>query len=218
MELIDLSQTIEPGMSRFKGFAEPEIKAVLTHEKSRRSRRYKDCSCEITQVKMVTSIGTYLDAPYHFDPDGVDVSGLGLERCVLPGVCVDVRGLKAGQPIEARQLADVECTGKALLLCTGWSKYWGDGVYHQHPYLPRPVVGTLLRKKPALVGIDTLVIDDTKDPSRPAHANFLKEGILIVENLTNLEQLIDREFTFIAVPPKVKGAAAFPVRAFAVVG
>jgi arylformamidase len=76
-------------------------------------------------------------------------------------------------------------------------------------------VGVLLRKRPRLVGIDTLVIDDPTDPTRPAHANFLKQKILIVENLTNLELLIDQEFTFIAVPPKVKGAAAFPVRAFA---
>ena len=84
------------------------------------------------------------------------------------------------------------------------------------PFLSRTAVGVLLRKKPRLVGIDTLVIDDPTDPTRPAHANFLKQKILIVENLTNLESLIDhQEFTFIAVPPKVKGAAAFPVRAFA---
>jgi len=215
LKLIDLSQTIEPGMSRFQGFADPEVKPVWTHKQSARSGRYEGCTCEVTRAKFVTSIGTYLDAPYHFDPEGEDISGLALEGCVLEGMCVDVRPLKAGQPIGVEPLAQVDCTGKAVLLCTGWSKHWGMETYQHHPFLARTAVGVLLRKKPRLVGIDTLVIDDPGDPTRPAHANFLKQKILIVENLTNLESLIDQEFTFIAVPPKVKGAAAFPVRAFA---
>jgi kynurenine formamidase len=38
---------------------------------------------------------------------------------------------------------------------------------------------------------------------------------LIVENLTGLHELIGRDFTFVAAPAKVARAAAFPVRAFA---
>lgn len=70
---------------------------------------------------------------------------------------------------------------------------------------------------PALVGIDTLVIDSTQDPTRPAHTFLLRAGILIVENLTGLEDLLAETFTFVAVPVKVARAAAFPVRAFAIV-
>jgi kynurenine formamidase len=45
----------------------------------------------------------------------------------------------------------------------------------------------------------------------------LGAGIPIVENLTHLSSLIGEPFTFVAVPVKVAGAAAFPVRAFAIV-
>jgi kynurenine formamidase len=69
--------------------------------------------------------------------------------------------------------------------------------------------------RPALVGIDTLVIDSAQDPTRPAHTLLLRVGILIVENLTGLDRLTGEVFTFVAAPVKVKGAAAFPVRAFA---
>jgi kynurenine formamidase len=47
------------------------------------------------------------------------------------------------------------------------------------------------------------------------HTTLLREEILIVEHLRGLEQLPDRDFTFSAVPPKLKGVGTFPVRAFA---
>jgi kynurenine formamidase len=46
---------------------------------------------------------------------------------------------------------------------------------------------------------------------------LLNANILIVENLANLEKLPQAGFLFHAVPVKVAGAAAFPVRAYAVV-
>jgi kynurenine formamidase len=54
-----------------------------------------------------------------------------------------------------------------------------------------------------------------RDPTRPAHTLLLRAGILIVENLTGLNDLAGEMFTFVAVPAKIAGAAAFPVRAFA---
>jgi len=43
----------------------------------------------------------------------------------------------------------------------------------------------------------------------------LDAGIRIVENLCHLDKLPDTDFRFFAVPLPVRGAAAFPVRAFA---
>lgn len=164
---------------------------------------------------MVTSLGTYLDAPYHFDPKGIDISQLPLERCVLNGVCVDVRPAAPRQGFDLETLDSIDCTGKAVLVCTGWSQFWGTDRYYQHPFLTQIAAERLFSKKVALVGIDTLVIDDTKDATRPVHTKLLQNGILIVENLTRLETIIGRSFTFCAVPAKVATAAAFPVRAYA---
>ena len=61
------------------------------------------------------------------------------------------------------------------------------------------------------------MIDDTRDPLRPVHVTLLKNDILIVENLTNLGELPGNGFIFQAVPVKISGAAAFPVRAFAMI-
>ena len=67
----------------------------------------------------------------------------------------------------------------------------------------------------ALVGIDSLNIDDDTDGARPAHTILLGGGVAIVEHMTNLVALPDSGFHFFAVPPKVKGMGSFPVRAFA---
>ena len=68
-----------------------------------------------------------------------------------------------------------------------------------------------------LAGVDFLVADDVLDPRRPAHVTLLHNDVLIVENLTNLAALPADGFTFHAVPAKIARAAAFPVRAYAVV-
>lgn len=215
--LLDLSHTLEADMPRFSGFAAPRIRPVWTHSDAA-ERGYQDTTCEVTEVRFVTSVGTYLDAPFHFDPRGEDISQLDLSQLVLPGVVLDVRDWAAPDrslPADALDGLDVE--GKALLLCTGWSRCWGDDRYHHHPIVPREMAKRLRAMRPILVGIDTLVIDNTQDPTRPAHTILLRAGILIVENLTGLEELIGETFTFVAVPVKVARAAAFPVRAFAMV-
>lgn len=215
--LIDLSHTLEPDMPRFTGFDAPSIRPVWTHADAV-GRGYQDTSCEVTEVRFVTSIGTYLDAPYHFDPNGADIGQLDLSQLVLPGMVLDLRDWAAPDtPLPAGALDGLDVEGKALLLYTGWSGFWGDDQYHHHPFVPHEMADRLRAMRPALVGIDTLVIDSIQDPTRPAHTLLLRAGILIVENLTGLEGLIGETFTFVAVPVKVARAAAFPVRAFAMV-
>jgi kynurenine formamidase len=67
----------------------------------------------------------------------------------------------------------------------------------------------------ALVGIDSLNIDDMRDLARPLHSILLGAEIPIVEHLCQLGPLPESGFRFSAVPPKVVGFGSWPVRAFA---
>jgi kynurenine formamidase len=69
----------------------------------------------------------------------------------------------------------------------------------------------------ALVGIDSVNIDDTRGGRRPAHTGLLRAGIPMVEHLTGLDHLVGNEFRFYAVPPMVRDLGSFAVRAFAAV-
>lgn len=217
--LLDLSHTIEPDMPRFASFDPPHIGALWTHADAT-ARGYQDTTCEVTEVRFATSIGTYLDAPYHFNAEGADIGQLELSQLVLPGLVLDLRDRATPDaPLPADVLDGLDdIEGKALLLCTGWSRYWGETCYYHYPFVTRAMAERLQSMRPALVGIDTLVIDNTQDPTRPVHTLLLRAGILIVENLTGLSGLVGETFTFVAAPAKVAGAAAFPIRAFAMLG
>jgi kynurenine formamidase len=217
MQLIDLSHSIEPGMPLFSEEApRPVVHPWQSHEQAATSGRYVDCTCEISQVNFVTSIGTYLDSPYHFDPNGVSIEQLPLEQLVLNSEVINCMDVNARQPIGPACLNGLDLTGKAVLFHTGWSRYWGDTIYYESPFL---TVETAVRLRDCgvkLVGVDFLVVDDPGNPRRPVHVTLLEGNILIIENLTNLALLPNRGFTFHAVPVKFTGAAAFPVRAYAV--
>ncbi|MBI2305478.1 MAG: cyclase family protein [Chloroflexi bacterium] len=214
--LVDLSHTIGGGMSLFPTLPPPDVHPLWSHEESARSGRYQGCTCEVTEIRMATSLGTYLDSPFHFHPQGRDVSQLSLEECVREGICLDLGGLAPREGITAAQFPAGDWRGKALLLCTGWSQYWGGEAYYNHPFVTRQAALALMERGIGLLGMDTLTADDPRDPTRPTHSLLLPRGILIVENLVGLEAILSQRFTFVAAAPKIQGAAAFPIRAFAI--
>jgi arylformamidase len=106
-----------------------------------------------------------------------------------------------------------------VLVRTGWDTHWRtDRYFEGHPYLTRDAAEYLLEAGAALVGIDSLNIDDTGDLTRPVHSLLLAAEVPVVEHLRGLHQLPGAGFRFFAVPVKVKGMGTFPVRAFGLVG
>ena len=105
-----------------------------------------------------------------------------------------------------------------MLVRTGWDAHWRTDQYFEgHPFLTRDAAEYLASAGAALVGIDSLNIDDTADLRRPVHSILLGAEIPIVEHMRGLEQLPEQGFRFFAVPPKVKAFGTFPVRAFATI-
>lgn len=222
-EFIDLSHDFVDNMPGFKMKKEDgtivqytaQIRPFLTHEQSRSIYQGKT-SFEITEISFQTSIGTYLDSPYHRYPSGRDISEIRIEEVILPGVVIDVRGKNEFEVVNGDAISKInEFKGKAVLFNFGWDKYWGAEKYQAYPYISEELVDQLIEKEVKLVGVDTINIDNSKNMSRPAHSRLLKSEILIVENLRGLESLHGKEFRFFAVPLKAKRVAAMPIRAFA---
>lgn len=108
--------------------------------------------------------------------------------------------------------------GSAVLVRTDFSKNWGTKAYFTgNPYLTADACDLLVSAHPAFVGIDSLNIDDTGDPSRPAHTKLLRAGIPICEHMTNLAAVPGNAARLHAVPIAWVGGATFPVRAYAVI-
>jgi kynurenine formamidase len=213
-KLVELNHPLEDGMRAYPGLPSPKIGAFLDHEASR-SHYGGQAEFYLGQVDMVCNLGTYLDSPYHRHRDRSDLSQIPLEKVVgVPGIVLDA----AASP--DRSIA-VDCSapelrGRAVLIRTGWDRRWGtDAYWEPGPYLASSFVHLLIRAGATLVGVDFWNVDDTGDPSRPAHTRLLAEGILIVEHLCNLSALPRTGFRFSAVPLRIVRGASFPVRAFA---
>jgi arylformamidase len=214
--LIDVSHTVEDGLITYKGLPAPVICDFLTREQSR-AIYAEGTEFHIGRIDMVANTGTYVDSPFHRYPEGKDLSELPLESLAnLQGVVV-----RAGQDraIGETAFAGLDVRGKAVVVATGWDRHWMTEQYFDgHPFLTRDAARLLAESGAALVGIDSLNIDDIEDMTRPVHSILLEAGIPIAEHLCNLGSLPDDGFRFFAAPVKVKRFGTFPVRAFAVVG
>lgn len=211
---IDLSHTIEHGMVTYPGLPAPVIGDHLSRADSA-AHYAAGTTFQIGRIEMVSNTGTYVDAPFHRYRDGGDLADLALSSLAhLPAlVCRAAEGQRALGPelFEARDVA-----GRAVLVHTGWDRRWRTPAYFEgHPYLTRTAAERLREQGAALVGIDSLNIDDTADGTRPAHTLLLGAGIPVVEHLRGLDALPDEGFRFFAVPAKFRGVGSFPVRAFA---
>ncbi|WP_307807521.1 cyclase family protein [Naasia sp. SYSU D00948] len=217
--LVDLSHAIREGLVTYPGLPAPTITPHLTREASR-ERYAEGTEFGIDTITMVGNTGTYLDSPFHRYADGADLAALTLDQLV--GLRAEVFRLTDAEDrgIPAAVFADRELRGAAVLLHTGWDRHFGSEQYGAPaPFLTEEGARFLVEQGVALVGIDSVNIDDTSPDARgarPAHSLLLRAGIPIVEHLTNLDQVPPSGATFTAVPPKVERFGTFPVRAFAV--
>ena len=212
---VDLSHEIHDGLVTYPGVESPRIRTELSREDSR-ERFAPGTEFFIGRIELSANTGTYLDTPFHRFADGKDLAALPLESVVdLSGIVVDApagrRGLEASDLPDASRLA-----GHAVLVRTGWSRHFGTPAYADgHPYVSGDAAAALVSAGAALVGIDSLNIDETAGRERPAHTQLLAAEIPIVEHLTGLAALPSAGFRFFSVPVKVRGLGSFPVRAFA---
>lgn len=233
---IDLSHTIQDGLITYKGLPAPIITDFLSRANS--TERYAPgTQFQIGKIEMIGNTGTYIDSPFHRYEDGHDLAGFelgsvaNLEGIVIRHVGVAERALESAafremefsyptaddRAITVGRISGLDVRGKAVLFHTGWDMRWQTLTYAigKHPFLTEGAAEFLAQAGAALVGIDSLNIDDTTTGARPVHSILLAQNIPIVEHLCGLRELPDEGFRFFAVPPKIRGFGTFPVRAFA---
>ncbi len=222
--VVDLSHRIREGLITYPGLPAPVFTPHLTREASR-ERYAAGTEFAMDIITMIGNTGTYLDSPFHRYEGRADLAGLELSTLVdLPAEVFHLTDVAPGgdgeRKIGAEVFFDRELHGAAVLLHTGWDAHFGTPAYGTgSPFLSHEAVAHLVDQGAALVGIDSLNIDDTESGGeRPAHSGFLAAGIHVVEHLTNLGELPPSGARFTAAPPAVEGFGTFPVRAFATIG
>jgi len=216
--LIELNHVIIGGMITYPGLPGPEITSHLTREASRATYA-PGTEFAFDRISMVGNTGTYLDSPYHRYADGVDLAGVPLAAVAdLPITLVRLTG-STEREINAAALQSGSIAGHAVLLHTGWDVHWGTADYAQPaPFLSADGAEWLVKAGAALVGIDSVNIDDTAGAmNRPAHSILLAAGIPVLEHLTALGEVPARGSRLHAAPLRIERFGTFPVRAYAIV-
>ena len=172
--VVDLSHPIRAGLVTYPGLPAPTITPHLTREDSR-ARYAPGTEFAMDVITMIGNTGTYLDSPFHRYAEGPDLAGLALETLV--GLRAEVFHLEdAWSPerrgIRAETLADRDVRGAAVLLHTGWDRWFGRPEYGAGaPFLTGEGAQWLIDAGAALVGIDSLNIDDTESGRRAPRAH-----------------------------------------------
>jgi len=106
---------------------------------------------------------------------------------------------------------DSQVRGFALLIQTGWDKYWGTDAYWQNPpFLADDLIFRMMRSTVKLVGVDFPVT------GRSSETQLITTGKMpTVENLRGLTSLPRVGFHFSAVPVSESTNGIYAVHAFA---
>lgn len=186
MKFVDLSVVVDERTPNYPG--DPKIQIVITgiFEKD----TYNDHSVMFD----VHSAGTHIDAPWHMVANGQTLNRIPIEQFVGRGRLIK------GLDIEAVKQAEIEA-GDIVLFHTGMAQHYYEPKYYANdrPQISEETAKYLVEKKVKMIGVDMCSPDI--EPF-PAHRILLGAGVLIIENLTNLDQLSGKEFTIYALPIK----------------
>jgi len=214
MKIFDLTLTISDKIPVFPGSPHPHF---IPWEK------IKDDSYNQELLFLSTHTGTHMDAPYHFLEKGAKIHEISLKKLVSEAVLIKSKK-KDGESITKIDIQKFEkkhgkiASFSSVIFYTGWQRNLQKKYYFtKNPGLSVSAAKYLASKKINLVGIDSPSIDLGKDSKFSVHQIFAKKGILIVENLANLEKIKSSKFHLVVLPLKLKNATGSPVRAIAFV-
>ena len=212
-EPIDLSYPLEPTTPVYPGYPPVAVEILeSTRFKVMDGRR----SLNSSKISIGLHCGTHMDAPFHFFENGLSVDQVPLEVCVGKALMIDVRNHLDGRLIDVGHLKPHEAKMREvrrIVVQTGWSGKWGTVEFFTgHPMFTPEAAQFIRECGVRLVGVDFPSVDV---PPFPVHIVLLGNGIVIVENLTNLAAVRREVFDFVVLPLKFTGRDGSPVRAIA---
>jgi kynurenine formamidase len=208
VQVVDLSHAYHAGMPIFPGLPQPSFTPIA---------RVEEDGYAMTDYHLLNHIGTHVDAPAHQILGGDTLDEIGLERLVTDAVTIDVSDLDPG-PLTAGELEphlDKLRTGDIVFLFSNNGRNWGtDAYWTGWSYPDRDASRALIEKDISAIGFDGPSADPVDSTTFELHRIWLGAGRLIIENVTNLDQLPERTQVVVA-PLKVREANGAPVRIFA---
>lgn len=199
--LYDISMTVHEGMPVYNNKAEKKP-VISVRQDFSKAKTYE------SNLSLDLHTGTHLDAPLHIFPDGARIESIPLERLFMPCRLLDFTHLK--EKITEDDLRNKGIVpGDFILLKTKNS--WAEEFDPEFVYLEQSGAAYLAKQKIKGVGIDALGIERGQ-PDHETHKLLFQADIVILEGL-RLKEVPEGSYTLYALPLKLRGVEAAPVRA-----
>lgn len=169
---------------------------------------------------MTDHTGTHVDSQTHFFPEGNSIDQFPLGKFVGEAILLDVSNRNIDEPIRSSDLnraltnTEEDIKHEDIIIIKAWPFDRTHPKFSSSPGFTSEAVDWLLNKKIKILATDLATVD-FQDSSRPAHVKLLKENVLIMENLVNLNRIKQNRFSFIGLPLRLKEGTGSPIRAIA---
>lgn len=201
MKLIDISPVVSPRIAVWPG--------DHRYRQDYAVRMRDGGNLDLSSIHTTVHVGAHADGPSHYLADGAGIGardlGLYYGPCQVISVSV-ARGARIA-------VADVDAaiTAPRVLFCTGSfpdPEHWNSDFNSLSPALVHWLAGQGV----VLVGVDTPSVDPQHSKALESHNAIASHDMAVLEGLV-LAHVPPGPYTLIALPLKLEGADASPVRA-----
>ena len=225
--VVHLSHIIETNIPRWPDDPEVEFETVATLEKE---------GYYLRRFFMGEHSATHVNSPNSFYSTGLSLDQYPASSLIAPAVVIDIRPKAVTNPDYLLQPSDIlnweQQYGQIphrsiVLLYTGWQSKWQDaaaflnsdtsGILHFPGMGCEAIQLLLLERQIAGVGIDTHGIDGGMDATFAVNRLVLQEPRIVLENLTNLDQLPPRDIMLVIGLLRLKGGTGSPAAVLALI-
>jgi arylformamidase len=163
----------------------------------------------VTTLHSTPHVGAHVDAPFHFDSGGATAAELPLEPYLGPCLLIDLPRAPLVLPEHLRGI-DLGRAERLLIRTNsvGDRRRFGEDFTALSPAAAALLAAHGVR----LVGVDSPSMDPFASKTLDAHKALWRGGVGILEGLV-LEDVPVGEYELIALPLRLAGACASPVRA-----
>lgn len=200
-EIIDISPNVSSEIAVFPGDQKYSRVESLSFEKGHNLR--------LSSITTTLHLGAHTDAPSHYHRDGITMEKRDLSLYMGEAQVIEVDAPK-GERILFEHLKS-EVNSKRILLKTNSFPDPNQWI-NDFNSLSKSLLETLIQKGVKLIGIDTPSVDPADDKELLAHNLIYENDLAILEGIV-LENVKEGHYQLIALPLRLEGSDASPVRA-----
>lgn len=166
--------------------------------------------CNVSELKFGSHCGTHIDAPYHFEENGIRIDQIPLDYLIGNATVFDIRNK---EKIDFEDIKPLQLKNKKrVIFKTINSTYWKLSEFKKDfVYITKDAAQHLVDSGVKVVGIDYLSIEKFGNKPADTHHIFLRNGVVLIEGL-DLSNVEAGDYELIALPLKIKDCDGSPAR------